>query len=88
MSNLQWRKNNAEPSLPVQTRGTGKRLDLTDAQSSDLGIYVCIDVATGTSVSINVTGGKKNVQAYYSYACTPRLNDYYFFIGYKHVYFI
>ncbi len=58
VNNLVWRKDNAGTRFSVTVRINGKRLDLTNAQLSDEGIYMCVDTVTGDSVSINVTGGK------------------------------
>jgi len=58
VNNLAWRKDNAETRFDVQTRSTGIRLDLSTAQPSDEGIYMCVDTVTGDSISINVTGCK------------------------------
>ncbi len=60
VTNLVWRKDNAETRFSVTTRSTGLRLDVTNAQLSDEGVYMCMDNVTGDSVSINVTGCKKN----------------------------
>ena len=59
VTNLVWRKDNAETRFSVTTRSTGLRLDVTNAQLSDEGVYMCVD-NVGDSVSINVTGCKKN----------------------------
>ena len=58
VTNLVWRKDNAETRFSVTTRSDGKRLDLSTAQFSDEGVYMCVDTVTGDSVSINITGGK------------------------------
>ncbi len=57
-TNLVWRKDNAGTRISVTTRSAGLRIDLTNAQLSDEGVYMCVDTVTGDSVSINVTGGK------------------------------
>ncbi len=58
VTNLVWRKDNAETRFSVAARSTGLRLDLTNAQVSDEGVYMCVDTVTGDSVPINVAGCK------------------------------
>ncbi len=58
VNNLVWRKDNAETRFKVAARSTGLRIDVTNAQLSDEGIYMCVDTVTGDSVSINATGCK------------------------------
>ena len=53
-----WRKNKAGTRFNVTTRSAGLRLDLSTAQFSDEGVYMCVDTVTGDSVSINATGCK------------------------------
>ncbi len=58
VTNLVWRKYNAGTRFSETARITGLRLDLSTAQLSDEGEYMCVDTVTGDSVSINITGGK------------------------------
>lgn len=58
VSNLQWRKDNAETRFDVQFTSNSIRLNLSTARYSDEGIYECIDTVTQEIVSVNVTGGK------------------------------
>ena len=57
-SNLEWRRENGILTFPTQTRSISKRLDLSNAQYSDEGIYTCSDSFTNDSISINITGGE------------------------------
>ena len=58
VSNLEWRRENGVLTFPEPTRMNAKRLDLSNAQYSDEGIYTCSDSSNGQSVSINITGGE------------------------------
>ncbi len=59
VTNLVWRKDNAETRFSEITRSDRLRIDVSNAQLSDEGIYMCMDTVTGDSVSINVTGCKE-----------------------------
>ncbi len=48
VTNLVWRKDNAETRFSVAARSTGLRLDLTNAQVSDEGVYMCVTLLLET----------------------------------------
>ena len=64
IANLVWEKEGGNIRFAVTTRSNTKRLDLAQPNGGpvldyqDEGIYTCRDMATGESVSLNVTGGK------------------------------
>ena len=62
IENLQWSKDNGTVRLPTAARSHALRLDLSSAEEQDVGIYIWRDNVTRDIVSINVAGGKENLE--------------------------